>query len=373
MGKRLLFVVNDAGFFLSHRLPLAKAAAAEGWTVAVATPADPAQEQIKVEGFESYAFPMGRFSLNPLNELKTIMQLRGIMRRFKPDLVHSVTLRAVLPAAIAARLAWVPAQVFAVTGGGTLFTKQGTVGEILRWTLRTVLKTLANRRTRLIVQNPENREVLAPSGSWRDHCVLIRGSGVNLEDYQVRPEGKLPAAVLLAARLINKKGIPDFVEAARLLKAKGTRVRFLLAGDPDPGNPDSVTQQELENWQKEGLLAWLGKRRDMAKVMAESHIVCLPSAYGEGVPKVLLEAAACGRPMVATDIAGCREVVIEGETGHLVPPRDAPALAEAIGSLVADKAKRQAYGAAARRLAEEEYGVERVNQATLAVYRDISG
>ena len=233
------------------------------------------------------------------------------------------------------------------------------------------MRSLANRRTRLIVQNPENREVLAPTGKWREKCVLIRGSGVDLTTYRVEPEGKMPASVLLASRLIKKKGIPEFVEAARILKAAGTRVRFLLAGDPDPGNPDSVTHDELERWRKEGLVAWLGKRTNMAQVIAESHIVCLPSAYGEGVPKVLLEAAASGRPMVATDIAGCREVVIEGKTGHLVPPRDAAALAQAIGSLVADKKKRQAYGAAARQLAEREFGIDRVNAATLAVYRDL--
>ncbi|WP_200808592.1 glycosyltransferase family 4 protein [Tistlia consotensis] len=368
MSRRLLFLVNDAGFFLSHRLPLARAAVAAGWQVAVASRADGRRAEIEAAGLAFHPVPIERFGLRPLAELRAALAVAALCRRLQPDLLHCVTLKAVVPGLLGARLAGVPAVVLAVTGAGRTFSDGGPVWRLLQQAIPRYLALLAHDRTRLLVQNPDDGAALAARGYLAGRTVLIRGSGVDLAAFAATPEPAGPMTVLLASRLIAKKGIESYVEAARLAKAERPALRFLLVGAPDPGNRDAIPEARLRAWHEAGAVEWLGRRDDMPALMAGSHVVCLPSQYGEGVPKCLIEGAAAGRALVATDVAGCREVCRDGETGLLVPPGDAGALAAAFLRLAGDPALRRRLGGRARAVAEAEFDVEAVNRRTLALY-----
>ncbi|MEX2629985.1 MAG: glycosyltransferase family 4 protein [Tistlia sp.] len=368
MSRRLLILVNDAGFFLSHRLPLARAAVAAGWEVAVATRPDERSPEIAAAGLAFHPVPIRRFGLKPAGELRTALAVAALCRRLRPDLLHCVTLKAAVPGLLAARLAGVPAAVLAITGSGRTYSDGGLVWRLLQRAIPRYLSLLAGPRTRLLVQNPEDGRALAPRGALAERTVLIRGSGVDLAAFAATPEPPEPMTVLLASRLIAKKGIAVYVEAARRARSERPDLRFLLAGAPDPGNPDAVPEATLRGWHEAGTVEWLGRRDDMARLMADCHVVCLPSQYGEGVPKCLIEGAAAGRALVATDVAGCREVCRDGETGLLVPPGDAGALAAAFLKLAAEPDLRRRLGARARAVAEAEFDVASVNRRTLELY-----
>jgi glycosyltransferase involved in cell wall biosynthesis len=249
---------------------------------------------------------------------------------------------------------------------------QGVRARLLRnfvnWLYRFAL---GHPNIRVIFQNPEDRSVLLDKGALNlNQTVLIRGSGVSLEDYPHRPEPVGIPVVVFAARLLRDKGVGEFVEAARLLHSRGVQVRFRLIGSPDPGNPTTITENELNTWRKEGEVELLGFRDDIPELFAEANIVALPS-YGEGLPKVLIEAAACGRAVVTTDCPGCRDAIEAGTTGLLVPVRDPIALAEAIEMLIKDNDLRHRMGQAGRVLAELEFGVEKVVDAHLNAYQEL--
>lgn len=368
MSRRLLFLVNDTGFFLSHRLPLARAAAAAGWQVAVASRPDERVPEIEAAGLAFHPVPIRRFGLRPAGELRTALAVARLCRRLRPDLLHCVTLKAAVPGLLGARLAGVPAVVLAITGSGRTYSDAGPLWRLLQRAIPRYLAGLAQERTRLLLQNPDDLRAFVARGFPEARTALIRGSGVDLSAFVPRPEPGGPATVLLASRLIAKKGIAVYVEAARLARAERPDLRFLLVGAPDPGNPDAVPEATLRAWHEAGAVEWLGRRDDMAALMAASQVVCLPSQYGEGVPKCLIEGAAAGRALVASDVAGCREVCRDGETGLLVPPGDAAALAGAFLRLAADPALRSRLAARGRALAEAEFGLEAVNRRTLALY-----
>jgi glycosyltransferase involved in cell wall biosynthesis len=234
-------------------------------------------------------------------------------------------------------------------------------------------RILLNRSgSRVIVQNPDDRDVLISQGIVKSEKVhLIRGAGVDVEQFAPRafPDGA--PLVVLPARLLWEKGVGEFVSAATILRNKGYRARFALVGEPDADNPRAIPVSQLEMWQKEGLVEWWGRRTDMPDVYAQSSVVCLPTSYGEGIPKSLLEAAACGRPIVTTDAPGCREVVRHGENGYLVPLRDAEAVAKAIGELLRNPGLRVKMGEKGRELAVREFSVQQVVNQTLALYDEV--
>ncbi len=370
--RRLLFLINDTGFFLSHRLALACAARDAGWQVHVASRADARVPEIEAAGLTFHALPIERFGLRPLGELRTALAVARLCRRLRPALLHSVTLKAVVPGLLGARLAGVPAIVLAVTGVGRTYHDPGLVWRLLQRAIPRYLALLARDRTRLLVQNPDDGRALAAAGYLQPRTVLIRGSGVDLEAFAATPEPAGPTTVLLASRLIAKKGIGVYVEAARRARAERPGFRFLLVGAPDPGNPDAIPEAQLRAWHDEGVVEWLGRRDDMAALMAAAHLVCLPSQYGEGVPRCLIEGAAAGRALVASDVPGCREVCREGETGLLVPPGDPAALAGAFLRLDAEPALRRTLGARARAVAESEFDLAAVNARTLALYESLT-
>ena len=369
----LLFVVNDPEFFLSHRLPLAIAAREAGFDVQVATALRPACDQIVKLGFVHHPFPLSRSGCNPLVELRTLWALYRLLRKVKPSIVHLVTIKPVLYGGLTARLAGVQALVAAVAGLGTVFVARGSNFSPLRLGVRWLYRlALRHRNLRVIFQNPEDRSVIVGFGAVRsEQTALIKGSGVVLSDYPMRPEPVGTPVVTFAARLLKDKGVVEFVEAARLLRNRAVASRFWLVGVPDPGNVTSINDTDVEFWRESGLIEPLGYRNDIAEVFANSNVVVLPSYYGEGLPKVLIEAAACGRVVITTDRPGCRDAIEPNVTGLLVPPRNAAALADAIERLIQDAALRRSMGKAGRALAEREFGIEKVIDAHLRIYNEL--
>lgn len=367
--SKLLFVVTEDWYFVSHRLPLAEAAQAAGFEVAVATRVGRQADVICNAGIRLIPFELSRRGGNPLAE---VMALWRLYRLERPDLVHHVALKPVMLGALAAWLARVPAQVNVVAGLGWLFTSSGRFVRLLRPVLRRMLGRLLMQPCSLtIVQNPEDQALLERSGVTVTRLRLIRGAGVDVHAFYPVPPPPEPVCIVLASRMLWDKGVGEFVEAARSLTGAGVNARFVLVGAPDPANPSSVPESTLRAWHGQHGVEWWGRREDMPAVLQAAHIACLPS-YREGLPKSLLEAAACGLPIVTTDAPGCREVVTDGVTGLLVPVRDADALAAALKKLINDADLRRRMGEQLRLRAETEFGQENVIAQTLAVYRELS-
>lgn len=374
---RLLFVVNEAFFFLSHRLPIAEAAQRLGWDVHVAAPADHvwAPEDFSVaelvkRGFTFHAIPLSRRGINPWRDLRTLIALVRLYRALRPDLVHHLTVKPNLYGGIAARMTGVPAVAFTVTGLGQVFVGRGPwMGALRAIVTRGLTHAFAHRNARVWFQNRDDRRTLLAAGAVAaDRTAVVTGSGVDLRRFSADAFPAGPPVVVLAARLIWEKGVGEFLAAARQLRGDGVVARFVLVGGTQPSNPRSIPQATLEAWHREGAVEWAGYRTDMVKVLAECHIVCLPTSYGEGVPKILLEAAAAGRPAVTTAVAGCKDAVVDGETGLLVRSGDVPGLAAALRRLIEDEPLRLAMGRAARARAEAEFDERSIVGATLEAY-----
>lgn len=371
MSGDLVFVVNDADFFLSHRAVLARAAAADGWRVHVAV-ADGGRGRLpETPAWRVHRIPMSRSGLSPIGNMRSLLALVRLCRKLRPSVVHAVAVKAVVLGGAAARLAGVRGRVLAIAGLGHVFTERGCVGGLARLASRILLPWLAGREGLVIVQNESDQAWARAARIDNTRLVLIPGSGVDLAVFAQRPEPPGPLRAVLPARMIWKKGVDEFVEAARLLRARGVPLEFALAGAPDPGNPGSVPEATLQAWNDDGLVAWLGHCEDMPAVIGDSHIVALPSFYGEGVPKALLEAAAIGRPVVTTDTPGCGSAVAHEETGLLVPTRDPKALAAALERLAQDGDLRRRLGTAGRARAERLFDVSGVVDRHLAIYRKV--
>lgn len=372
MNKKILFFVTEDWYFCSHRLPLAKAAKHAGYDVAVVTRVREHGERIESCGIRLIPLELSRRGKNPWKEWRSFRTLCAIYWREKPDLVHHVALKPILYGTLAALLCGIPRVVNALAGLGYLFASADRRAALMRPFAKLAFRALLSRRGgRVILQNPDDYRLLVTAASLRpDTAVLIKGSGVDLEQFRARPESGRVPLVLLASRMLWDKGVGEFVTAAQRLGEEGINARFVLVGDGDEENPAVVPAAQLESWNRSGSIEWWGKRENMPEILAGAHIVCLPS-YREGLPKVLLEAAAAGKPIVTTDTPGCREVVRHGENGLLVPPRDAEALARALKTLIADEKLRERMGRRGREIAEAEFGIEKVVTETLAVYRSL--
>lgn len=368
----ILFVVNVPEFFLSHRLPLAVAAREAGFTVHVATGEGAHSDRVADLGFVHHLLPLSRSGRNPWKELRSLWSIYRLMRKIRPRLVHLVTIKPVLYGGLAARVAGVPAVVAAISGLGTVFMAQDAKGS---WFTRGIVcfyrLALHHKNIKVVFQNPDDRNQVASFSDLRDEqTALIKGAGVCLEKYRVCQEhGGMPV-VTFAGRFLKDKGLCEFVEAARLLRARGIAVRFWLAGSLDPENFTSITEEEVVQWVQEKVVEVLGYQNDIADVFSKSNIIVLPS-YREGLPKVLIEAAACGRAVVTTDVPGCRDAIKPGLTGLLVPARDPVALADAIQFLIDDPVLRHQMGAAGRQLAESEFSIEDFVEDHLAIYQKL--
>ncbi|MGC2854542.1 glycosyltransferase family 4 protein [Novispirillum sp. DQ9] len=369
----LLFVVTEDWAFWSHRLPMAEAAMAAGFSVAVACRVAAHRARIEARGIRVLPLRhLRRESLNPFHEARAVAELVALYRRERPALVHHVALKPVLYGALAARLAGVPAAVNALAGMGFVFTATSLKARLLRPGIVTAFRLLLNRPgDRVLVQNPDDHALfvergLVPAG----RVVLIPGSGVDTDAFVPTPEQDGPPVALCVARLLWDKGIGELVAAARLLRDRGVPLRIQVAGDPDPANPRAIPAETLAEWSAEGVVEFLGRRDDIAALTARSHIAVLPS-YREGMPKALLEGAAGGRPLVTTDVPGCRALVADGVNGLLVPVRDPAALADTLARLALDPTLRRRLGAEARRQAEEIYSSRAIGAAVAGLYRSL--
>jgi len=370
MSVRLLYVVSEDWYFLSHRLPMARAARDAGFEVHVATRVVDGAAAIAAEQFTLHPVPFARGRLSPLASLRTILALRRVHREVEPALIHHVSVQPTVLGLIAA-LGRQVACVNALTGLGYSFASNTIKATLVRAVVGTALRLLLNRKRMIsLVQNRDDLAALTALGIAKSRIALIQGSGVDVNRLMPLPEPTGPPIVAFVGRLLDDKGVRTLVAAFRLLRARGTDVRLLIAGTPDPANPASVTQAEAEAWNNEPGMTWLGQVDDIPGLWARAHIAVLPSRR-EGLPLSLLEAAACGRPMVATDVPGCREIAIDGETGLLVGVDDPAALAAAIGRLAAAPQLRAQFGEAARRLVVSRFGAEIVGQQTVALYRQL--
>ena len=369
---KILFFANTEWYLYNFRLPLARYLRDQGHEVVMLSPPGPYVAKLQAAGFRTLSVPMQRRSLNPLRELALLNHIRRLYIQERPDLVHHFTLKCVILGALAARLAGIAACVNSVDGMGYIFTSTDLLARLLRPPVCILLRLALNSRySRLIVQNPDDqREFLTQRLIHPEHIRLIRGAGVDTERFQPRPRPPGPFRVLLAARLLWDKGVGEYAEAARLLHSAGLPIELRLAGAPDPGNPASVPPDTLADWQRQGLLTLLGHVDDMPTLLAETDIVALPTSYREGVPCSLLEAAACGLPIITTDGIGCREVVDPGVNGLLIPPRDPTALTIAIRQLYDDHAARQRMGQAGRAKVLAEFDERIVFEQTQAVYEE---
>jgi glycosyltransferase involved in cell wall biosynthesis len=374
---KLIFLVTEDWYFWSHRLPIARAARKAGFEVVVAARERVHGDRIRAEGFRLEPLRGRRRGDRVVGAGRALAEIAGLYRRERPDLVHHVALKPVLFGAAALRLAFPrraerPICIAAVNGLGSGFSAVGGAAGLARTILCQGLRRAAED-ARVIVQNPEDREALATLGIDPERLVLIRGSGVDAAYFAPLPEPRgSTVKVALVGRMLRSKGVLDAVAAVRLLRAGGLAIELVLAGPTDPDNPDSLDDRALTALAAEPGITWLGRVEDVREVWEEAAIAVLPSTYGEGLPKSLLEAASCGRAIVASDMPGCREIARPGEpgeeTGLLVPPRDIAALAEAIAALVRDKERRRAMGRAGRRLVEREFAEERIAAQTLALY-----
>jgi glycosyltransferase involved in cell wall biosynthesis len=356
-----------------HRLPLALMARARDVDVHIACGEGEGAEGIAALGLPFHRLPLTRTPVAPLRDLRTVTALVRLYRKLKPDVVHHVTLKPVVYGSIAARIAGVRGVVNAFAGLGHAFGGSSVTARLRRWTVERLIGwSLRLPRQRIVFENRDDLELLTRAAALEsEDALVIAGIGVDTHEYVGVPEKPGPVQVLLAGRMLREKGVEYFVEAARRLRRRGVAARFVLAGVPDPFNAGTVTEQELRGWSAEGVVEWLGFQRDMPRLLRESHIVCLPTYYREGVPRILLEGAASARALIATDMPGCRDIVRNGVNGLLVPPHDVDALERALESLIADADLRARLGAAGRRIAEEEFALPLVLESFWELYRSL--
>ena len=374
---KLLFLATEDWYFWSDRLPFARALRDAGCNIVVAARVQAHGERLRAEGFALYPLAWRRRGDGLFGALRALRNIIGLYRAERPDIVNHVALKPVLFGGLARRLAlWRRGETISVDlimGLGSGFTGRTMTARLLRPVLGIGLRlATARARGRIVVQNPDDGAVLAGLGIDRRRIALIRGSGVDAERFALLPEpSATTVTVALVARMLRGKGVLDAFRAVRRLRADGLAVNLLLAGAPDPDSRDSLSEQELSAIAAEPGIEWLGRVEDVRTVWARAAIAVLPSIYGEGLPRALLEAAACGRPIVATDMPGCREVVRHGENGLLVPAGDVTALAKAIAVLARDPARRQVMGRVGRALVEREFAEPVIVAQTLALYDEL--
>jgi glycosyltransferase involved in cell wall biosynthesis len=371
---RLVFVVNNPDFLVSHRLVLVRGARAFGYDVHAVTPEGEGVATLQREGVEWHRWELSRKGQHPLTEAASVATLVAHYARLSPDVVHHVTIKPVLYGSAAARVLRRPAVVNAVSGFGYIFLAQGHLAQLRREAVtRAYRVALSTPRSVVVLQNDDDEADLRRFGALGSAKVVkIRGSGVDLARFTEAPEPAGPAVVMLPARLLRDKGVVEFVEAARQVRRRVPSARFVLVGGLDPGNPAAVSEGELEGWLAEGVVEWWGHQHDMAATLAKSTIVCLPS-YREGMPKALLEAAATGRALITTDAPGCRDAVGRGTAGLLVPVKDAEAIASAVLQLLDAPTRRQQLARAARALAVAQFDERQVLASHLSVYEALRG
>ncbi len=377
MSNTLLLLDLEDRYFLSHRRALALAARDAGYRVVICVRiGGKYMERIRAEGFECLALGIkNRAGINIWSEFLALLKLFRVYRKYRPRIAHHFGVRNLLHGTLAARLAKTPFVVNSFLGQGSLFSEKSLKFRCLKKIVLSMLRYLHRRKnTRVIVQNNADKEmVLQNVLPDESRLSVVRGSGVNVLSFLPAPEPPGTPLAVLASRMLDEKGVYEFVEAAVLLKEEGIKIRMVLVGSPDPKNPSSIPESTLSRWNREARVEWWGYREDMAEVWRSSHIAVLPTFYKEGLPRSLLEAAACARPIVATDVPGCRDILKDRVNGLSVVPRDARSLADAIGKLAQDSNLRRRMGEAGRRIAEQEFSDKFVTEKILELYERMGG
>jgi glycosyltransferase involved in cell wall biosynthesis len=371
---RLVMVLTEDWFFLSHFLQRGQAAVSAGYQLTALANDNGCEKTIAASGVAFQSLKIKRSGLNPIVNLRTLLALLSAYRRLRPTLVHHVGLKPILLGSIAARLLGIRAVVNAPVGMGYLFSARGGSVAVLRSLVTVGLRVLLNPKgSRVIVENSDDLNELAAKGIARlSDLRLVRGAGVDVTLFRKGDRDReAPVVVVLVARMLWSKGVGDFVAAARRMRELHVNAIFQLVGGPDPENPQSLSEDQLRQWHAEGVIEWLGYRHDVPGILADAQIACLPSYYREGLPKSLLEAMAASLPIVTTDAPGCREAVENEVNGLLVPPRDIDALVGALRRLVADAELRARMGNEGRKKVEREFRDDIVVRQTLDVYGEI--
>lgn len=369
--KKVLIVVNIPKFFVSHWLEVARAAVTAGYQVHVATMAGAEVADIRAAGLIHHEIKLSRSGTNPFDELQSLLSVFRLLREVKPDLLHLITIKPVIYGGLAARLAGTKAVLSAVTGLGYVFINQGSGLFSLKRLITGLYRfVFGHPNIKVLFENESDRAAFCDAGITKpSNTVVMNGAGVDLTEFSYQAEPAGPVKVVFAARLLRDKGVHEFLAAAEMLKDL-PQTEFVLAGDTDPDNPASLTNDELANIKDRGIVKVVGFCADVAALFQQSHIVVLPS-YREGLPKTLIEAAACGRAVVTSDVAGCRHVIEPDETGLLVPVKNATALAQAIQRLAVDRQLRTAFGAAGRKLAERKFGQQLICEQYMSLYQQL--
>jgi glycosyltransferase involved in cell wall biosynthesis len=371
MSKKLLFIVNTPEFFLSHRLPIALAARDAGYDVHVATANGEAAIGIIDLGLKWHILPLTRKGTAAITELKCLINIYKLFKEVRPTIVHLVTIKPVIYAGIISRFLKIPT-VAAISGLGTVYIGRTWWAKLRRFLIKDFyMFALKRSDIRVIFQNKDDRSTFVSIFNLDiDNTRLIPGSGVNLEEYayELPPIGK--PRITYASRLLKEKGAREFFKAAEILFERGVEASFVMAGSVDTGNPSSISVNRLSKWRKCNYISFVGQVSDVKKLFLDTHIVVLPS-YREGLPRVLIEAAAMGRPVVTTNVAGCRDAIVDGKTGLLVPVRNAEALADAIEALIKEPKLRQNMAEAGRLLAEKKFDIKEVITKHLSIYDEL--
>lgn len=367
---RLVYLVTEDWYFLSHRLPMAREAKRAGYEVHVVTHVNKGAAAIAAEGFALHSVVWRRGSVSPFAFLSNIRAARRHYRAIDPDLVHHVALQPTIVGSLAAT-GLRCMRLNALAGLGFAFTSATLKARLVRPILRLLLRSvLGHPRAAVLVQNPDDRAAVRALGIADARIHVIPGSGVETDILTPLPEPEGAVTAAFVGRLLDDKGVRTLIAAHDILTARGQGIRLLIAGEPDPANPVSIPPQEIAAWGKRPDVELLGHVADIREVWKAAHIAVLPSRR-EGLPKSLLEAAACGRPIVATDVPGCREIARSGVNALLVPVDDAGALADAIGRLAREPSLRQTYGTAGRRLVEEEFSSQKIGGEIVALYNHL--
>lgn len=368
MKKKILYLVTEDRYFYTHRLPLAKAMVEKGYQVFVVTRGDKLQSEFEQAGLIVIPYDFNRKGVNPFKEAVKLIKLIKIYKKIRPDIVHHVAIKPVIHGSIAARIIKIPKVVNAIAGLGTVFSDNTFLTRMIRPVVNSLFRLLLNApNSTVIIQNLEDQTQLEKQGVKKKQFVLIRGAGVDTDQFVFIKEPDEIPKIVLTSRMLWNKGIGELIEATRILRRGNLQFEVWLVGDCDPGNLSSIPELIIKSWVDEGLVKWLGLRDDIAEIWHQSHIAILPS-YREGLPKSLLEAAACGKPIVTTDVPGCREVVKDGANGFLVPAKNPAALAVALKKLIENPELRKVMGGRSRQIAEKEFSSEKIIQETLMLY-----
>ena len=368
---KIILFANTDWYLYNFRLKLAETLIKMNNDLFLVSPAGRFADRLRVSGYKWKEIKLSRSGINPFNEIWTIIRLTQLYQRERPDLVHHFTSKCVLYGSIAAKFAGVTRIVNSVTGMGYVFTKNNLLTFFLKPFVNFFYK-IALTNSRVIFQNQKDIDYFISHQMIKgSQCALIPSSGVDIEKFCPAPYQNGDPLIVLPARMLKDKGIEEFVEAATLLKNKGVKARFALVGMPDQGNPSSISEFQLKIWSSSEKIEYWGWQEDMVSVYQKASVVCLPS-YREGLAKGLIEAAACGRALVASDIPGCREVVMQGVNGYLVPTKQAVPLADAIERIITDKRLMARMGKESRKIAVRDFSVEKINRETIFEYNKLN-